>query len=71
MRSSTKFREFIDRIIERATDPSADRYLDHVRVRNFGRPNLRRTHTIQERCISNNGKASAKASPTEGLVFGK
>ncbi|MCA9425574.1 MAG: hypothetical protein KC994_10900 [Candidatus Omnitrophica bacterium] len=71
MKTTTEFQKFIQRIIERATDPSPDRYLDHVRVRNFGRPNLGRIQPTQNCAGRENGESCSNVSPAEGFVFGK
>jgi len=71
MKTTTDFQKFIQGIIDRATDPSPDRYLDHVRVRNFGRPNASATSTEKASFSTRNEESCGKVSPPNDLLWGK
>ncbi|MCA9449019.1 MAG: hypothetical protein KC931_18015 [Candidatus Omnitrophica bacterium] len=71
MRTTTQFQKFIQRIIERATDPSPDRYLDHVRVRNFGRPQTTEPKPNTAYSFGTNNGPEGEVSSADGMVWGK
>lgn len=40
MKNLDRIKNLTRLLVERALDPSPERYLDHVRIRNFGRPKV-------------------------------